>query len=196
MTSFHPYPTPLDRVVLAGPPRIFITGPRRVGKSTLVRAVLAQSDSACGFLVIQATPSSVEGYDLLLLPQGNRVPLARKRWPRGARFGAWRFHTEIFDDVLARHLSRCALPGHLTVLDELGFVERNNEPFRAAVARALLRPGPLLGVVQLRALPNWLPLLRRANVPLIYLSATNRADWQRILSDLFRRVPSAQAGWS
>ena len=191
MTPVKAQSSPLGRAILAGPPRVFLTGPRRVGKSSLVRAVLAQGHHACGFLVLRIEAARTSGYDLVLLPQGARLALARRSWQDGLRFGEWRFRREIFEETLVQHLDRCTAPGRLTVLDELGFVERNSEPFRAAVARVLMSPGPLLGVVQLRALPHWLPLLRRADVPLVYLSESNRSDWQRILFALFGRVAAA-----
>ena len=161
----------------ATPPRIFLTGPRRVGKSTVVQAVLSLGLPVRGYVTRRIQSGAVGGFDILLLPGGRRLPLARDTLGARFRLGTRHFNVEIFDTVLAEHLLKEPATASVLVIDELGLVELGQRRFRSAVDESLRRPGPVLGVVQLRALPHWAPLLVEHDIQLVFVDVANRDKW-------------------
>lgn len=130
---------------------LFLTGEVQVGKSTLLRALLARlALPACGFCTCWAVCGGEER--LHLLPWGpERVctpeNAAACRVEHRARALPGRF------DRLGPPLLLPRRDSGVLVMDELGFLERDERVFQQAVLAALDGPLPVLGVVKPRQAP-------------------------------------------
>lgn len=125
---------------------LFFTGPKRVGKSTLLNAVAAAwPGSLGGFRTIRLNTWKPGAYTVhLLLPEQSNPTQENLLFVCGADEG----------DVISRfdRLGQMALKASenasLILMDELGPHEAAAAGFQAAVRRALEGNTPILGVLQ------------------------------------------------
>ncbi len=130
---------------------LFLTGEIQVGKSTLLRRLLAQSGLRPGGAETGFGPWRAERErSLFLYPYGQPDygpdAVCCRMGPGGKTA-----YPEVFDRRGAA-LVRAALADpavDVVVLDELGFLEAEEKAFRAAVLEALAGPKPVWGVLRL-----------------------------------------------
>ncbi len=128
---------------------VLITGPRGVGKSTLVRRLTAELGMPLfGF----ETKKEAAGDDSL---PGDPIYIREAgaaRQSGGELLGYCRERCVSVDtaafDRFASRLCRPVPPGHLVVMDELGVMESGAEEFCAAVLALLDGDAPVLAVVK------------------------------------------------
>ncbi len=150
---------------------IFLTGPKGVGKSTLLQKLLREIPGRIGgFSTKRLNSYHFPAYTVHLLPPtGEGTPTA----------GNLLFHCAgACEDVAARFdtLGVAALEGDwdLLVMDELGPHEGRAEKFRQAVLEKLDGPIPIFGVLQ-QAQSEFLQMIAsHPSVRLISLTAENR----------------------
>ncbi len=151
---------------------LFLTGPRHVGKSTILAQVLENvSVPVGGFRVERVYEGKrLRCFHLVDLMSGNRTPIA------SARKGGWEIHVQGFETLGAEALRRAMRSAGLIVMDELGRFELDAPVFRATVAQALSCPIPVIGV--LKAEPNpFLDAIRARDDTLTEeVTADNRAE--------------------
>ncbi len=130
---------------------LFLTGEIQVGKSTLLRKLIAKSGLRPGGAETGFGPwRGEETRRLFLHPYGfpdySREAVCARMGPEGKTA-----FPQVFDTRGAA-LVRAALEDpeiQVIVLDELGFLEKDAREFRKAVLEALAGPKPVWGVVRL-----------------------------------------------
>lgn len=147
--------------------KIFLTGARQIGKSTVIAGVIAKLSCRKGGF---RTAFSDEAHQELLLTDiatGESAVVMR-------RDGCGRtVYNEAFDELGTAALSEEA---DLRIVDELGFLEQNAAAFQAAVLRALDANTPMLGVVRQGA-SGWLDAVRsHPRVQLLTVTEENRGE--------------------
>lgn len=130
---------------------LFLTGEVQVGKSTLLRALLERlALPACGFCTCWAVCGGEERLHLLPWGAARRCTpenAAACRVDRRAQAMSGRF------DRLGPPLLVPRKGSRVLVMDELGFLEREEKAFQRAVLGALDGPLPVLGVIKPRQTP-------------------------------------------
>ena len=130
---------------------LFLTGSIQVGKSTLLRKLLAKSGLRPGGAETGFGPWRGEAERSLFLYPYGKPDYARESVC--CRMGPWGKTAlpEVFD-ARGAALIRAALAdpnADVVVLDELGFLEAEAKEFRKAVLEALNSPKPVWGVLRL-----------------------------------------------
>ena len=129
------------------PRHLFLTGPKQVGKSTVLRALLDGRDARIGGFRTQRV-GVPEGADIYMLPpMGEPVFLEENilfRRRRGQTIGDDSAFDRLGDFLLA------SLPGaDLILMDELGPNEATAFGFQRAVEQALDGDAPVYGILQM-----------------------------------------------
>lgn len=147
---------------------LFLTGEIGVGKSTLLRGLLADLDlQADGFRTVWR-----EGTSLHLLPWGDGActrenQVARRSPGTGAKALPGAF------DALGPPLLSPPW-AQVTVMDELGFLEAGELRFQRAVLARLQAPVPVLGVIKPRPSPFLDAVRGMPGVRLVTVTEANR----------------------
>lgn len=129
---------------------IIITGERGVGKTTLLNRLLAQCTAPlCGF-VTRGTPRDADGFHsvhIFSVTEEHGEFLAENCVGTSNQREKTVF-PQVFDTLGVSFLS--AGPGHMLVMDELGFMERDAMVFRTAVVERLHGDIPVIAVVRMK----------------------------------------------
>ena len=150
---------------------ILISGAIGSGKSTVVRRVMERLGwpRPAGFFTTRTRGPAPEV--LISTWAGETRRLARP----GAGEPPYRLDEPAFLPWAVEQL-RAAPPDAPMVLDELGVLELPSRSFTEAVAGVFQRPGPLLVVIQERALDRWIDLIGRGNADAFFRVATDNRD--------------------
>lgn len=158
--------------------RILVTGKPGVGKTTLVRRVVASlSRPVRGFWTQEARRGGKRyGFQVRTFT-GGQVWLARTDWPQGPRIGRYRVNVTGFERLVLPELRMEGVsPDTLVVLDEIGPMELLSSAFREVVLALFEGPWDILATVVLRPHPFTDTLKARSDVELLYLTPENRDD--------------------
>jgi len=161
---------------------LLVTGAPGVGKTTLVRAVLAALPKRAGGFVTEEIREKGQrvGFRVCGL-DGSSAVLAHVRAVRGPRVGRYQVDVAAFEAVGVSALDAATREADLIVVDEIGKMELCSRRFVDALETALRSPKPFLGTV-LQAPHPWIDALkRRPEVELYRLSERNRTDLQDAL---------------
>lgn len=168
---------------------IFLTGEKRVGKSTLLKKVLDRyAGDAGGFLTIRTNEFLKDSYsvhmfglDEEVIPSENNLLFA---------CGKPNEHiSERFDRLGCETLSKC-VDCSLIIMDELGPHEANAELFHNAVLRLLDGNVPILGVLQAPAESFWPDIVSHPHVRVVEINERNRDD-SIVIDDMLSALTNA-----
>lgn len=153
---------------------LFLTGEIQVGKSTLLSALLRSLGlPACGFCTCWRRTEAED--TLHLLPWGMDADCGADNQVARRRNGRAEILPGRFDALGPELLT--PRPGcAVMVMDELGFLERNDLRFQEAVLCALDGPLPVLGVIKPRQEPFLDRVRAHAGVQLVTVTPENRDD--------------------
>ena len=162
---------------------IFLTGNKQIGKSTAVeRAAAGWPGAVDGFL----TRSELEGgwrRVYVCTPDGSVRRLAARFGPGQPRQlcdpGAFR-------ELAAGLVRDSGVPGGLTLMDEIGFLECGEEPFVRAVLDRLDRPEPVLGVLRRDDNPLLRAVAAHPGVEVVEVTRENRDALPGLLLERLR----------
>ena len=157
---------------------ILICGERGVGKSTLIRRLLAESTLPVGGFVTRRLPQADgDGMFPIYLHAAALPPEERPYDPEHLVGTCDSRRSVRYPEAFDRLGPPLLTSGGLLVMDELGFLERCSPVFQRAVFTLLDGPTPVLGVLRRHAKsPFWGPVSRRADVRLLPLTVENRAE--------------------
>ena len=156
---------------------LLITGAPGSGKTTLIRAVLAELSAKAGGFVTEEIRERGErtGFRVSAL-DGRAGTFASTRGTRGPRVGRYRVDVSAFETVGVTALEAATCEADLIVVDEIGKMELCSPRFVQALEAALASPKPILGTI-LQAPHPWTDALkRRPRVELYRLTERNRED--------------------
>ena len=146
-----------------GGAKIVVSGGLGAGKSTAVRAAMAQLGWAAPGGFSTHWGGAGRGADTLYVETwgGRRQPMARRLAESAAPGGLpYELDGAKFTEIAVASLAE-ADAGRPVVIDELGLIELGARDFAEAVARVFRSPAPVLAVVQERALERWLEVIGR-----------------------------------
>ncbi len=154
---------------------IFLTGEVQVGKSTLIRRLLAQPDvpAPSGFRTVSVADLPDGQVSVYLLPACGAARYAEENRV-GIRCGAFACFPERFDTAGVASLAD-AEHAPLILMDEVGRMEREADRFTARILQLLDGAVPIIGVVKKRSdTPLCEAIRRHPAVELIEVTAENR----------------------
>jgi len=156
---------------------LLITGAPGAGKTTLIRAVVAESPRKAGGFVTEEIREGGERTGFRVSALDGRVGvLARVTGVTGPRIGRYHVDVPAFEAVGIAALETATAEADLIVVDEIGKMELCSPRFAPALEAALASRKPVLGTI-LQAPHPWLDAIkRRPSVELYRLTERNRQD--------------------
>ncbi|HAV20939.1 MAG: nucleoside-triphosphatase [Bacillota bacterium] len=169
---------------------LFLTGPKRVGKSTALFSAVQQ--------VSQGHPLTLGGFRVDRVFEGRRLRAFRimdldtsaSAVISTARKGGWDVHLESFDTVGADSIRRGISGANLIIMDELGRFELDAYEFRQAVMEALDSPVPVLGVLKRDDNPFLNGIRSREDTEVLEVTEENRDGVKEYVLSWLNRVLS------
>jgi len=171
---------------------IFLTGERQLGKSTLLRRVLAGLPALRlgGFRTVTAAEADGASGPVYLVPAAQEPPQYGDDNRVAIRLGRGRGavgYPEAFDRAGTAAL-RDAEKADLIVMDEIGFLEAEALRFRARIGELLDGDTPILGVVRQRGESAQQQAIRtHPKVRIIEVTKDNRDSLCPEILDFFLR---------
>lgn len=156
---------------------LLITGAPGSGKTSLIRAVLAELSVKAGGFVTEEIREGKERVGFLVSALDGRAgTLAHTRRITGPRVGRYHVDVAAFEAIGVAALEEATREADVIVVDEVGKMELCSPRFVHALEGALASPKPILGTI-LQAPHPWTDALkRRPRVELYRLSVRNRED--------------------
>ena len=169
------------------PHNLLLTGRPGIGKTTVIRRLLALLPplQASGFTTAEVRAAHGRLGFLAATLAGHEILLAHVQRRSPYRVGAYGVDVAAFEREIVPALSAERGEVELFVVDEIGKMECFSPAFRAAVERLLEDPRPLLGTIALRGTPFIEQVRARPDVQLIEVTAANRDS---LPQQLARRV--------
>lgn len=171
---------------------VILTGDIGAGKSTVVRAALAQlgGEPPGGFFTHWG--GTGRGGPVLYLEtwDGELTPIAhRAAAPAAPGTPGYALDEPMFLGAALASLRPAAL-GRPVVIDELGLIELGAAEFPAAVAELFRGPAPVLAVVQRRAWDRWLGIIGPDHAgTILEVTSATRAALPAQVAALFQAAP-------
>lgn len=154
---------------------LFLTGEKHIGKSTLLRKVLADYEGTVdGFLTIRTKEYLGDHYSVHMCHlKENETPNEQNLLFLCGK--ADKNATDIFNRLGCNVLSKCS-DCPLIIMDELGPHEADAVQFCEMVLQLLDGSTPILGILQQPAESSWPEIVNHPKVEVIALSKDNRED--------------------
>ena len=156
-------------------PKIFITGLPGVGKTTLVKRIIAELDPVqiTGFYTAEIRKRGVrQGFELCAL-NGDRQILSGVNVSSPWRVGKYRVDVPGFDQFL-ESLALLNSDAEIIVIDEIGKMEAFSHQFQGIVNRLLASDKKILGTIALKGTGFIHQIKQMPQVKLFEVTLSNR----------------------
>lgn len=159
---------------------IFLTGPPRVGKTTVVLRVVEdlrrRGVKVGGMLSMEIQKGDVRvGFKIVDLGSGAEGILAHISQKTGPKLGKYRVCLEDLEGVGAEAIIRACKLSEVIIIDEIGPMELYSNAFINAVSMALNSGKILLGTIHYRVRATLIDMIRsREDVEIITVTYDNR----------------------
>lgn len=174
---------------------IFLTGPPRIGKTTIVLKVVedlkGRGIKIGGMLSREILEGGVRvGFKIVDLWSGVEGVLAHINQKNGPQVGKYRVCLEDLEKVGAGAIVGACRLADLIVIDEVGPMELYSKAFREAVLTALDSGKILLGTIHYRVKTSFTDMVRgRRDVDIIAVTYSNRDELPRVIAEeILRRI--------
>lgn len=161
---------------------ILLTGPPRIGKTTIVRAVVSQLKDKCAGFCTEEIKENDErvGFKLSTIASKSCV-LSHKNIRGHYHVGKYGVSIECIEEVGVPAIKQGIRAGKIIVIDEIGKMEILSRPFRLAVLDALNSKSPVIGTMLFKRQPFCDKIRARGDVEVIEVTEENRNEIQDIL---------------
>lgn len=161
---------------------ILLTGPPRVGKTTIVTGIISQlKDKCAGFYTEEIREDSQRvGFKLLTLASKSCV-LSHKDIKGHFHVGKYGVSIECIDEVGVPAIKQGIKAGKIIVIDEIGKMEILSRPFRLSVLDALNSHSPVIATMLFKRQPFCDKIRARKDVEIIEVTEENRDQIQDII---------------
>ena len=172
------------------PNKILVSGRPGVGKTTLVRKVLASGvPLAGGFLTEEIRERGRRvGFRVKDVHTGAEAVLAHVDHKGGPRVGKYGVDVASFERIGVKALREALGRDGCLIIDEIGKMEMCSEAFRAAVLAALDAARPVLGTIPVFQHPFLRALPKRSDVTVVEVTVVNREALPQRLIGLLGRT--------
>ena len=172
--------------------KIFLTGERDVGKSTIIKRFTSELDFIpAGFSTLPGDSSADGSTDhIFLIPFGTPLEEFPETPPvaiRNKKQMGYQSFPEVFDD-LGTKILMSSRGSRLIVMDELGFMESEAFAFQEAVLTCLDGKEPVLGVIKPRQISFLDKIRAHPEVQTIEVTVENRNQIFELLLENFKIV--------
>lgn len=171
--------------------KLLLEGPPRIGKTTVVRRLIARLQQANlpvgGFTTRELRE---RGHRVGFLAEdinGGAAVIAHVDWTSGPAVGRYHVDVSAFEEVALPALQRALEQGAVVVLDELGRMELASTAFVNAVHQLFSRDATLVATVHVVAHPVTDALKQRPDVQTVEVTRENRNELPRRLSESVMR---------
>ena len=158
---------------------IFLTGSKKVGKTTLINALLPELPRVAGGFFTEAIlgPSGErEGFQIRLL-DGTKQMVAHKKIRSSLQFGHYYVNKKAFETFGVNALEEALASSGFVIMDEIGRMEIWAPLFQKAILRILNSPThPVIGTLQPHDTPLLNTIRSRSDVAIVTVTLENRAE--------------------
>lgn len=164
------------------PRNILLTGPPRVGKTTVLKRVLDGLEDEGIAVAGLFSPERREaghrvGFALVDIASGRRVTMASTAFERGPRVGKYRVDVDAVDAIVERALGERPDVAEAFLVDEIAPMECHNDRFVRVMRRVLDDDRPTLATIHQRSTAGFIgEVKRRPDVRRIEVTEENRDE--------------------
>ncbi|MEW6455166.1 MAG: NTPase [Acidobacteriota bacterium] len=153
---------------------ILITGNPRVGKTTLLKKLIENVESAGGFYTQEIRKGGERvGFEIITL-DGKKGILARKGLKSSHTLGKYGINVEDLEEIGVRSLKDAIENKGIIVIDEIGKMELFSDEFRKIAIKALNSDKRVVGVIHRKSIPFLNEIKQRKDVEMYELTLENR----------------------
>ena len=168
---------------------ILITGPPRIGKTTVLRKT-AEDLSSRGYKIGGMTSQELKesgnrvGFKIENYISGKKGWLAHVHQPFGPRIGKYRVNLQDLDSIGVAAIMQALKDADIVLIDEIDPMELLSESFRNAVRKTVTSFKPLLGTIHFRTQNRLISQLRVGeSSEIIEVTVSNRDQLPQQLVD-------------
>ncbi len=174
---------------------IFLTGPPRIGKTTIVLRVIEElkfKGAKIGGMISQEILEGKirVGFKIIDLETNREGLLAHVKQRNGPRVGKYRVCLKDLNEIGAKAILRACKRANLIVIDEIGPMELYSKEFKGAVLEALNSDKIVLGTIHYRARTAFIDSIKkREDINLIEVTYSNRNKLPEIIvREIMKRI--------
>lgn len=162
--------------------KIFITGERGIGKSTVANKIAELLNKPrFGFVTVRVH----DGFDIMDLENGDTEPIARRN-----KSGEFDIFLDGFEELGLRALDKAlANENCIAFMDELGRFEQGAINFKKKVVEIILSSKPVIAVVKYESNPFLYMVSKIASAHLFKVTEKNRDNLAYEILDFVGRDP-------
>ena len=161
---------------------IILTGPPRIGKTTVIRAVIAALEDRCAGFYTEEIKEQEERVGFRLHTMQNKSCVLSHRDIKGHyHVGKYGVDLECVEEIGALAIKRGIKTGKTIIIDEIGKMEILSRPFRLAVLDALDSKCPVVGTMLFKRQPFCDKIRARKDVEILEVTEDNRDKLTEII---------------
>jgi nucleoside-triphosphatase len=161
---------------------IILTGPPRVGKTTVIRAVIAALEDNCAGFYTEEIKEQDErvGFRLHTMQRKSCI-LSHKEIKSPHHVGKYGVDLDCIEEIGALAIKKGIKTGKTIIIDEIGKMETLSRPFRLAVLDALDSKCPVIGTMLFKRQPFCDKIRARKDVEILEVNEENRSKLPDII---------------
>ena len=166
---------------------LILTGRPGIGKTTIIKAVVAQvGDRAGGFYTEEIRgPGGRKGFRLITLAGQSEI-IAHVDFKSRSQIGRYGVKVEVIDQLGAGAIRAAAEHCQIVIVDEIGKMELYSSPFQSAVLKAISGPKTVLATAMLSDQP-WVTALK--TLPQVTVWEVTPMNRTRLPDEVLRWLP-------
>jgi nucleoside-triphosphatase len=178
--------------------RVFITGPPGIGKTTVVKRVMANLEEAglrAGGIYCPEIRSGEQrlGFEVIDLFTGRKGILSHVLQRSGPRIGKYRVNLEDLARIGVHAINIAVEEADYIVIDEVGPMELQGRDFQLALVKALESDKPVLGILHWRMQHPLIDRIKAMHgVSIHEVTRENRDSLPNVLSTELQRTLTPQ----
>lgn len=154
---------------------IVLTGPPRIGKTTIVKAVISELTDRCAGFYTEEIKEQEErvGFKLMTLSKNSCI-LAHKEIRGHSHVGKYGVDMRCVEEVGVGAIKKGIKAGKVVIIDEIGKMEILSRSFRLSVLDALDSKSPVLSTMLFKRHPFCDKIKARKDVEVLEVTEGNR----------------------